>query len=102
MRNICIDQLRTFERSRSEELEDQGVDAFCNDDVKELAERAKQIIATLPLREREVLHLRGCEQMEFCDIVEIVGISEAAARMACSRARQKVKDELVKIMNYGL
>ena len=102
MRNICIDQLRAHERSRSEEIEDQGVDTFCNEDVKELAERAKQIIATLPLREREVLHLRDCEQMEFCDIVEIVGISEAAARMACSRARQKVKDELVKFMNYGL
>ena len=102
MRNICIDQLRANNRYQAAEPQEQGVDAFVENDVRELAERAKQIIATLPLREREVLHLRDCEGMEFRDIVEIVDISEAAARMACSRARQKVKEELVKIINYGL
>ena len=102
MRNICIDHLRARERCLTDSLQDEGEESLGENDIQELAERAKQIIATLPLREREVLHLRDCEQMEFSDIVEIVGISEAAARMACSRARQKVKDELVKIINYGL
>lgn len=102
MRNICIDQLRSSSRHQVEPIEEQGVDLSEADEIQELALKAKQIIATLPLREREVLHLRDCQQMEFSEIVEIVGISEAAARMACSRARQKVKDELVKIMNYGL
>ena len=102
MRNICIDHLRAKERCTPDTLQERGEDCSAEHDIQELAERAKQIIATLPLREREILHLRDCEQMEFSDIVEIVGISEAAARMACSRARQKVKDELVKIINYGL
>lgn len=102
MRNICIDRLRERERHRTVELQDGPMPNNEESDIAELAERAKAIIATLPLREREVLHLRDCQGMEFGEIVEIVGISEAAARMACSRARQKVKDELVKIINHGL
>ena len=60
------------------------------------------IISRLPSREREVIHLRDVEGMAFEDIAELVECSEAAARMAHSRARQKVRDEFSKMMNYGV
>jgi DNA-directed RNA polymerase specialized sigma24 family protein len=40
--------------------------------------------------------------MDYEDIAEVVGTSVMAARMACSRARQKVKEEFEKIMSYGV
>jgi ATP-dependent Clp protease ATP-binding subunit ClpB len=36
------------------------------------------------------------------DIAEVVGSSVEAVRVACSRARQKVKEQLIKFMNYGV
>jgi RNA polymerase sigma-70 factor (ECF subfamily) len=68
----------------------------------ELSAIVHRLIAALPDREREVLHLRDSEGLEFEHIAEIVGSTEAAVRMACSRARSKVKEELIKIMNYGV
>ena len=83
------------------------IDAVAGESVELGEERdevaiIRGIIARLPSREREVIHLRDVEGMAFEDIAEVVECSEAAARMAHSRARQKVKDEFSKIMNYGV
>jgi DNA-directed RNA polymerase specialized sigma24 family protein len=49
-----------------------------------------------------VIHLHDCEGLGYDEIAEIIGSSESAARMACSRARQKIKEELIKIINNGV
>ena len=69
------------------------------DDVTDIVRR---LTDALPPREREAMHLRNVEGMEYYRIAELTGTSEAAARMACSRARNKIRDELTKIMNHGL
>ena len=104
IRNICLDVLRRRERLR-QTITTTPTEAIFSDDEDSSAELTpliEQIISQLPEREREVMHLRDCEQMEFEDIASIIGITESAARMALSRARQKVRDELSKVMNYGL
>lgn len=105
IRNMCLDVMRRRERLRqtivatpAEVVESNEGNSAEND----LTPIIEQVMRRLPEREREVMHLRDCEQMEFEDISRIIGISESAARMALSRARQKVRDELSKIMNYGL
>ena len=101
-RNLALDRLRAHERRRME-----SIDAVAGESVESGEERdevaiIRGIIARLPSREREVIHLRDVEGMAFEDIAEVVECSEAAARMAHSRARQKVKEEFSKIMNYGV
>ncbi len=104
IRNICLDILRRRERLR-QTFVTTPTEAIFDDEQEgnaELTPLIEHIISRLPEREREVIHLRDCEQMEFEDIASIIGITESAARMALSRARQKVRDELSKVMNYGL
>ena len=104
IRNICLDVLRRRERLRQTFVTTptEVLSSDYEDSNAELTPLIERIISQLPEREREVIHLRDCEQMEFEDIASIVGITESAARMALSRARQKVRDELSKVMNYGL
>lgn len=103
MRNLCMDHIRKRHRSYEEvEYEKAEAEAYTPPEGEDMSKIVGEVIARLPVREREVIHLRDCEQMEFCDICGVMDISEAAARMALSRARQKVKNELIKIMNYGL
>ena len=104
IRNICLDVLRRRERLRQTFVTTptEVLSSDYEDSNAELTPLIERIISQLPEREREVMHLRDCEQMEFEDIASIVGITESAARMALSRARQKVRDELSKVMNYGL
>jgi RNA polymerase sigma-70 factor (ECF subfamily) len=47
------------------------------------------------------MHLRDCEGLEFDEIAAITHQSEAAVRVALSRARQKVKQQLLNIINNG-
>ena len=61
-----------------------------------------KLVERLPQKEREAFHLRVVEGMDYPAIAEIMGIAETAVRMACSRGRNKVKEELLKIMDYGL
>lgn len=62
----------------------------------------EKLVERLPQKEREAFHLRVIEELDYPVIAEIMGITENAARMACSRGRNKVKEELLKIMDYGL
>lgn len=104
IRNICLDTLRRRERLRQTFVATPTEAIFYDEQESkaELTPLIEHIISRLPEREREVMHLRDCEQMEFEDIASIIGITESAVRMALSRARQKVRDELSKVMNYGL
>ena len=102
IRNAALDRLRERERRRSASIDEVVAESVELEDRCDEVLIIKGIIARLPEREREVIHLRDVEGMAFEDIAEVVGCSEVAARMAHSRARQKVREEFSKIMNYGL
>ena len=105
IRNICLDRIRQRRRawqpSSIEELES-PLPSLGSAEQRESADIIRRVMENLPSREREVLHLRECEGMEFEDIARILGSTESAVRMACSRARNRVKEEYLKIMNYGV
>jgi len=65
-------------------------------------ETIKRIIANLPDLQRTVIHLRDIETMEYEEIAEITGLNINAVRVNLSRARKKVRDEILKIQNYGI
>jgi RNA polymerase sigma-70 factor (ECF subfamily) len=76
-------------------------DSAKDDSTESMAELARRLIRNLPEREREAMHLRDCEGLEFDEIAAITHQSEAAVRVAVSRARQKVKQQLLNIINNG-
>lgn len=104
MRNICLDRFRRHQRDKIMTGLEHAEAACCTNRMEsdDMAELVRRITESLPPREREAIHLRNVEGMEFGRIAAITGTSEAAARMACSRARNKIRDELTKIMNHGL
>ena len=106
IRNICLDMLRHRSRERERIAAESTSIAFDNDSAKDdstesMAELARRLILNLPEREREAMHLRDCEGLEFDEIAAITHQSEAAVRVAVSRARQKVKQQLLNIINNG-
>lgn len=102
VRNMCLDRLRGRKAERYEDIEQCERIATEPKDDDDLTHIVKRLIAALPEREREVIHLHDVEGMDFEDIAEVVGSSVEAVRVACSRARQKVKEQLIKFMNYGV
>lgn len=91
---------------KSEELSGrEAEEEFLWEEEKEREDMAaivEKLVERLPQREREAFHLRVVEGLDYDVVAQIVGVNESAARMACSRARSKIKEELVKIMDYGV
>ena len=108
-RNMCMDILRARQKGHENAPQNYGGDveeeAVMWEEEKEKEDTAaivEKLVERLPQKEREAFHLRVVEGLDYPVIAEIMGITGSAARMACSRGRNKVKEELLKIMDYGL
>ncbi len=71
-------------------------------DARDYARIVEEIIARLPERQRLAIHLRDVEQWDIDEIAEVTQSDETSVRMNLSRARRTVREELIKIMNYGV
>ena len=89
-RNRCIDIAR-----RKKPAAELSLAVFQEEDeaLRERIERMMKVIETLPDLQQTILRLRHMEGMEFKEIAELTGSTEAAVRKALSRARQAVRDK---------
>lgn len=69
---------------------------------KDTAETVRKIIDTLPPNQREVIVLREIEGLEYDEIAKITGLGLNNIRVLLSRARNKVKEILVKRYHISL
>ena len=56
----------------------------------------------LPEQQRMILHLRDVEQYTNSEIAKELDLNETAVRVALSRARKTIREELLKKHNYGI
>ena len=103
-RNRCLDVIRSRRTVsiglvKKHDLPDEDHDNLENSDSVSLV---KRIIAGLPDLQRTIIHLRDIEQLEYEEIAEVTELNVNAIRVNLSRARKKVRDEILKIQNYGI
>ncbi|MGC3978971.1 MAG: RNA polymerase sigma factor [Paludibacteraceae bacterium] len=97
MRNLCIDTLR--KRRNSEELRPE-FDYQQHDDIRllemrDMANYASKLIDRLPEIQRTVIRMRDVEEMEIAEIAYITELSENAVNVNLSRARAKIRTQLL-------
>lgn len=97
LRNGCIDRLRG-RRTITEEPRDtlpSGQDAVERWSSRELIRTA---MAQLPLKQREVLHLKEIEGYATNEIAELLGVEENQVRTILSRGRKALREEVERLM----
>ena len=104
-KNYCLDRLKSRQASNlkivhnnyknSENIE-RKVEA------NEGVELVTKIMKTLPEKQKIIMQLRDIEQFEFAEIAQMLEINETAIRVALSRARKAVREQLIKQYNYGI
>ena len=105
-RDLCLNKLK-HQKVKREKLKNMAriekhLYYKANYEEKEMDLITKQLINKLPEKQKMVIQLRDVEGMEFEEISEILELGIDAIRMNLSRARNKIKEQLLKIMNYGL
>jgi RNA polymerase sigma-70 factor (ECF subfamily) len=106
-RNRCLDVIRTRRTVSMEVVKKNklyGEDCLDTDHLEsaDTTSLVKRIIAGLPDLQRTVIQLRDIEQLEYDEIAEATELNVNAIRVNLSRARKKVRDEILKIQNYGI
>ncbi len=103
-KNHCFDRLRSKE-SKNLRLVHSNIDReerSIEDDmeVQDEVDFLKRVINELPERERTVIQLREIEEMELATIAEITETREGSVRVALTRARKKIKEEMMNYRKY--
>ena len=60
------------------------------------------MIQRLPEQQKIIIQLRDIEQYDYDEISKIVDMQPTAVRVALSRARKTIRQELTKTHNYGV
>ena len=99
VRNRCLDYARS-PHSRMDELTEIH-DAMHEQTPYKILEQAdmaafvRQLIDRLPEQQQTIIRLRDIEGYELDEIAQILGINDGTVRTNLSRARQKIRDELL-------
>ena len=106
VKNMCFDKIRHLkivQASEKEMLETQtNYYQDKNQETNEMHNLIKQAINRLPEKQKLVMHLRDIEAYSFEEIEEVLKIDKVAIRVNLSRARKKVREEILKTMNHGI
>lgn len=99
-RNYCLDRLKShayrFRVHESNLDQGQGYRHHETYENRQMAQVLKNTIASLPETQKSIVHLRDVEEFEISEIAAIMQMNENAVRTALSRARQKVRENLMK------
>ncbi len=107
-RNLAIDRSQRKEAQNveffSEQMDDrtQTLDPHEEIVADERMELIRRIIDGLPLRQREVFHLRDIEGMSYKEIATALQLTEDQVRITLFRARQAIKKRFKDLDEYGL
>jgi RNA polymerase sigma factor (sigma-70 family) len=105
-KNYCLDQLKAKRAENIKISHDNFTDKSPRlDKIVEDGDSLKwveKIINQLPEQQKLIIQMRDIEQYEFEEIAKILKMNETAIRVALSRARKTIRENMNKIHSYGI
>lgn len=104
-KNYCLDRLKSKQASNLKLVHtnfENRTNLEQHIEAKDGVSLLFKLMETLPEQQKNILHLRDVEQLEFSEIAKITNTSQANVRVALSRARKKIKGLLLKQYNHGV
>lgn len=107
-RNLSLDHIRIRQRrstdsiSQGLEIHQDGLTPHEKTEMQENMQQIDQMIAALPEKQRQVIHLRDIEGYSYNEICQILELDMNQVKVNLFRARSAVREKLVKMNAYGL
>lgn len=105
-KNFCLDRLKSKQASNLTLVHsnyisnDIPVDKIL--EIENSVQIVKKLMDKLPEQQRIIIQLRDIEEYDYDEICEIVDMNQTAVRVALSRARKTIREQLLKTHAYGL
>ena len=94
--DIALLSLDSGTRNPAEELEQQTVDVYVERALHDTVARIRWLISKLPSLQQTIIRMKDVEGYELAEIAEITGTQVEAVRVNLSRARKKIREQLMK------
>ena len=105
-KNFCLDRLKSKQAQNLKivhsNYQDNQTSLQKQVELNDSVDWVGKIIETLPEQQRMILQLRDIEQYEFSEIAKVLDMNETAIRVALSRARKTIREQLTKTHSYGV
>ncbi|MBS1485960.1 MAG: sigma-70 family RNA polymerase sigma factor [Bacteroidetes bacterium] len=107
-KNLSLDKLRSIQRRTTHSIEStaefhhEGLTPHEKTELHESMKRIDQLMAALPDKQRQVMHLRDVEGHSYNEICEILELDMNQVKVNLFRARNAVREKLTKLNAYGL
>ena len=105
-KNYCFDRLKSKQASNLSlvhtNYKEKGITLDKKIENYDAVAQVKLLIEKLPEQQKVIIQLRDIEQYELDEICKIMEMKSTAVRVALSRARKKIRQELIKRYNYGV
>ena len=97
-KNFCLDKLKSKQAQNLKivhsNYKDHNVSLQKEVEVKDSLSHVERLIEALPEQQKLAIQLRDVEQYEFHEIEDMLGIKAATIRVALSRARKTIREQL--------
>lgn len=105
-KNYCLDQLKSKKNNNLKivhsNYESHEKSAFEQLEANDQMDKIRDILENLPEQQKIIFQLRDIEEYDYEEISEMTNMNQTAVRVALSRARKKIREELLKKHQYGI
>ena len=105
-KNYCLDRLKSKQASNlslvHSNFKENNISLQKKIELQDSIKKVHELIAELPEQQRMVIQLRDIEGYEFKEIEEMLQMKPTAIRVALSRARKIIREQLIQQDAYGL
>ena len=107
-KNLSLDLLRlssrknTFPIAEGFDVKQESLTPHEKTELHESMRHVSEMIDTLPEKQRQVIHLRDVEGYSYNEICDILELDMNQVKVNLFRARNAIRDRLMKINAYGL
>lgn len=105
-KNYCYDRLKSKQASNLTLIHSNYKEKETSLDKKiefrDSVSQVHRLIEKLPEQQKIIIQLRDIEEYDFDEISKMVDMKPTAVRVALSRARKTIREELIKKHNYGV
>ena len=105
-KNYCLDKLKSKQSSNLKlvhsNYKDEHTSLQREVELRDSVSFVHELMEELPAQQKIIIQLRDVEQYDYDEIAKVVNMSPTAIRVALSRARKYIRQELIKKHNYGV
>jgi len=105
-KNYCLDQLKSKRANNltlvHSNYKDNNTPLHREIEIKDSVSRVHEFIEKLPEKQKLIIQLRDVENYDYDEIGKILDLQPTAVRVALSRARKTIREQLIKQHNYGI